>query len=67
MLKFWAQSFLLGVPRIVVGYRTQQGMLEHLEELDVQTIPDKVKLKGKRLWDGQTCINFTASFLECEY
>lgn len=66
LLKFWAQSFLLGVPRIIVGYRTQQGMLEHLEELDVQTIPDKVKLKGKGLWDGQTCINFAASFLECE-
>jgi RAT1-interacting protein len=66
LLKFWAQSFLLGVPRIIVGYRTQQGMLEQLEELDVQTIPDKVKLKGKGLWDGQTCINFAASFLECE-
>ncbi|KIW70854.1 hypothetical protein, variant [Phialophora macrospora] len=64
LLKFWAQSFLLGVPRIVVGYRTQQGILEKLEELDVQTIPDKVKLKGKALWDGQTCINFAASFLE---
>jgi RAT1-interacting protein len=65
LLKFWAQSFLLGVPRIVVGYRTQQGILERVEELDVQTIPDKVKLRGKALWDGQTCINFAASFLEC--
>ncbi|KAJ9603382.1 decapping endonuclease targeting mRNA [Cladophialophora chaetospira] len=64
LLKFWAQSFLLGVPRIVVGYRSQQGYLEHLEELDVQTIPDKVKMKGKGLWDGQTCISFAASFLE---
>ena len=25
LLKFWAQSFLLGVPKIIVGYRTQQG------------------------------------------
>ena len=66
LLKSWAQSFLLGVPRIIVGYRTQQGMLEQLEELDVQTIPDKVQLKGKGLWDGQTCINFAASFLECK-
>jgi RAT1-interacting protein len=67
LLKFWAQSFLLGVPRIIVGYRSQQGYLERLEELDVQTIPDKVKLKGKGLWDGQTCINFAASFLECKH
>lgn len=66
LLKFWAQSFLLGVPKIVVGYRSQQGMLLRLQELDVQSIPDKVQLQGKRLWDGQTCINFTSSFLECE-
>ena len=64
LLKFWAQSFLLGVPKIVVGYRSQQGILQHLEELETQTIPDKV-LRGKRMWDGQTCINFTAAFLEC--
>ncbi|OAL30681.1 hypothetical protein AYO20_08643 [Fonsecaea nubica] len=64
LLKFWAQSFLLGVPRIIVGYRSQQGTLERLEELNVQNIPDNVKLKGKGLWDGQICINFAASFLE---
>ncbi|KAK5061590.1 decapping endonuclease targeting mRNA [Exophiala bonariae] len=64
LLKFWAQSFLLGVPKIVVGYRSQQGMLERLEELDTQMIPEKVRMNGKGLWDGQTCINFAASFLE---
>jgi RAT1-interacting protein len=65
LLKFWAQSFLLGVPKIIVGYRTQQGILEKLEELDTQAIPEKVQRQGKRLWDGQTCINFAASLLEC--
>lgn len=63
LLKFWAQSFLLGVPKIVVGYRSQQGMLQRLENIDTQTIPDRV-LRGKRMWDGQTCINFTSAFLE---
>lgn len=67
LLKFWAQSFLLGVPKIVVGYRSQQGMLERLEELDTQSIPEKIRLNGKGLWDGQICINFAASFLECEF
>ena len=67
LLKFWAQSFLLGVPKIVVGYRSQQGVLERLEEMDTQAIPETVRLHGKRMWDGQTCINFTASFLECEW
>lgn len=63
LLKFWAQSFLLGVPKIVVGYRSQQGILQRLEEIDTQTIPERV-LRGKRMWDGQTCINFTSAFLE---
>lgn len=67
LLKFWAQSFLLGVPKIIVGYRTQQGILNRLEELDTQTIPEKVRLNGKGLWNGQICINFASSFLECEH
>ncbi|KAI1612175.1 RAI1 like PD-XK nuclease-domain-containing protein [Exophiala viscosa] len=46
LLKFWAQSFLLGVPKIIVGYRSPQGILERVEELDTQAIPDKVRLNG---------------------
>ncbi|RMZ86147.1 hypothetical protein DV737_g262, partial [Chaetothyriales sp. CBS 132003] len=64
LLKFWAQSFLLGVPKIIVGYRTQQGRLQRLEELDTQAIPETVQRRGNRLWDGQICINFASSFLE---
>ena len=66
LLKFWAQSFLLGVPKIVIGFRSLDGILQRVEELDTQSIPDQVSQYGKRLWDGQTCINFTAVFLECE-
>ena len=65
--KFWIQSFLLGVPKIIVGFRTQNGILDHLEELETKTIPGLVKRKGKGSWDGNVCINFAAAFLECEY
>ena len=64
LLKFWAQSFLLGVPRIIVGYRTQQGELQRVEEMDTQSIPEKVRVKGKGLWNGDACIAFTAAFLQ---
>ena len=47
-----------------MGFRDQDGILHRLEGLDVQSIPDKVKSSGRRLWDGNTCINFAASFLE---
>lgn len=65
LLKFWAQSFLLGVPKIVVGFRDRDGMLLRLEELETHGLPGKVKREGRGSWDGNICINFTAAFLEC--
>ncbi|CAG8243905.1 unnamed protein product [Penicillium salamii] len=64
LLKFWAQSFLLGVPKIIVGFRDQDGICHSLEELDTASIPGKVLNVGRRTWDGNTCINFTGAFLE---
>lgn len=66
LLKFWIQSFLLGVPKIIVGFRSKHGILQRLEELETRNIPNIVMKKGKATWDGNTCINFTASFLECK-
>lgn len=65
LLKFWAQSFLLGVPKIIVGFRDQYGIVHRLEELETASIPVKVKKAGKGTWDGNICINFAAAFLEC--
>lgn len=65
LLKFWAQSFLLGVPKIIVGFRDQNGIVRRLEELETASLPGKVKKVGKNTWDGNICINFAAAFLEC--
>jgi RAT1-interacting protein len=67
LLKFWAQSFLLGVPKIIVGFRDQNGICHSLEELDTASIPGKVLSVGKRSWDGNICINFAGAFLDCGY
>ncbi|KAJ6145169.1 dom-3 Z [Penicillium chermesinum] len=64
LLKFWAQSFLLGVPTIIVGMRDQDGIVRRLEQLDTASIPTKVKRVGKASWDGNICINFAAAFLQ---
>ncbi|KAM0793828.1 RAI1 like PD-XK nuclease-domain-containing protein [Usnea florida] len=64
LLKFWIQSFLLGVPKIIVGFRSQHGVLQRLEELETKNIPGMVKRQGKGTWDGNLCIKFTATFLE---
>ncbi|KAJ9643068.1 decapping endonuclease targeting mRNA [Coniosporium tulheliwenetii] len=63
LLKFWIQSFLLGVPKIIVGFRSPDGILQRVEELETQKIPGNVKRSGKASWDGNLCINFTAAFL----
>lgn len=67
LLKFWIQSFLLGVPKIVVGFRNQNGVLERLRDLETQKIPGEVKRYGLNTWDGNLCINFTAAFLHCKW
>ncbi|KAM3073564.1 decapping endonuclease targeting mRNA, variant 2 [Clarireedia jacksonii] len=65
LMKFWIQSFLLGVPKIIVGFRTPDGILKRIEELDTASIPSTVKRQGRGTWDGNMCINFAASLLDC--
>ena len=55
------QSFLLGVPKIIVGFRDHQGKLRRLEELETAKIPGIVKKRGG--WDGNVAVNFGASVL----
>ena len=68
LLKFWIQSFLLGVPTIVVGFRSRQGRLVRLEEIATEGIPGTVRQRAAQAqrpppWDGDTCINFASAFL----
>ncbi|KAK7190173.1 hypothetical protein DPSP01_008009 [Paraphaeosphaeria sporulosa] len=62
LLKFWAQSFLLGVPKIIIGWRSKLGILTGVQELETNKIPGMVR-RGTQCWDGNTCINFAAAFL----
>ncbi|KAK3716881.1 decapping endonuclease targeting mRNA [Vermiconidia calcicola] len=42
LCRFWAQSFLLGVPKIIIGYRSQDGFLTRIQELETQKLPGLV-------------------------
>jgi RAT1-interacting protein len=66
LMKFWIQSFLLGVPKIIVGFRSRDGMLLRLEEINTATIPSTAAQRGRATWDGNSCINFTSAFLDCK-
>ncbi|KAI0167115.1 RAI1-domain-containing protein [Hypoxylon sp. FL1284] len=64
LMKFWIQSFLLGVPKIIVGFRSQQGILTKLEEIQTAQIPETAAKRGVRSWNANTCINFASAFLD---
>ncbi|KAF9972695.1 Dom-3 Z [Actinomortierella ambigua] len=54
LLKFWAQSYLAGVPTIVVGFRDDDGIVRELQTLKTADIPQIVR--GRRgFWVSQDC------------
>ncbi|KAK9468965.1 RAI1 like PD-XK nuclease-domain-containing protein [Lipomyces arxii] len=68
LFKVWAQSFLLGVPKVIVGFRTDQGYLQTMEEFETQKIPGMIK-KSKlynqyNSWDGMDSLAFLAACLQ---
>lgn len=63
LLRFWAQSFLLGVPKVMVGFRTSDGYLTRIQEFETQRVPGLVS-RGQSTWNGNVCINMTAAFLD---
>ncbi|XP_039801136.1 NAD-capped RNA hydrolase DXO1-like isoform X2 [Panicum virgatum] len=46
LLRFWIQSFLAGVPYVVVGFRNDAGILVRTERLRTKDITQKVKAKN---------------------
>ncbi|KAI0439214.1 RAI1 like PD-XK nuclease-domain-containing protein [Xylaria telfairii] len=64
LMKFWIQSFLLGVPKIIVGFRSQSGILTKIEEIETISIPDTAAKRGVRSWDANICTNFANAFLD---
>jgi RAT1-interacting protein len=65
LMKFWIQSFLLGVPKIVVGSRDRNGILTRVDEIETEKIPDMILRAPRPSWNANMCVNFAAEFLEC--
>ncbi|KAF9429777.1 hypothetical protein BGZ94_009545 [Podila epigama] len=62
LLKFWAQSFLPGVPTIIVGFRDDDGKVVQVQTFKTMEIPRLVRGK-EGAWDSTICINFLDSVL----
>ncbi|PNS15383.1 Decapping nuclease rai1 [Sphaceloma murrayae] len=63
LLKFWAQSFLIGCPTIAVGWRSQDGFLYKTTEFETQKIPSQAKASGHCFWNANVCLANAAAFL----
>ncbi|XP_040298706.1 decapping and exoribonuclease protein [Bufo bufo] len=62
LLKWWCQSFLLGIPLIVAGFRNPQGRIVSLEKFRTSEIPHLVR-GDRQSWDPAVCMNFCNAFL----
>ncbi|KIL67686.1 hypothetical protein M378DRAFT_9430 [Amanita muscaria Koide BX008] len=57
LLKFYFQSFLLGVPNIVVGFRTHTGVLSALQQFQTVQLPRLVRGKPGA-WNPMLCFEW---------
>ncbi|KAF7977074.1 hypothetical protein HWV62_4872 [Athelia sp. TMB] len=62
LLRMWAQSVLLGVPRVRVGFRTRDGRLSAVEDFKTGEIPRAVRGGGGG-WDAQAALGWGARVL----
>ncbi|KAI0242431.1 Decapping and exoribonuclease protein [Lamellibrachia satsuma] len=63
LIKWWAQSFLIGVPKIVSGFRDDDGVVHRLEEFKTQDIPRYCQ-DIDNSWNPSVCLNFCDQFLQ---
>lgn len=59
-IKWWAQSHLIGIPRVICGFRNDDGIVESLESYN---LPDLVKM-GDRYWKPEDMLTFLDNFLQ---
>ena len=64
MFKFWVQSYLVGVPRIVVGFRDEDE-LRKLQSFDTLELPGLAAAgaQGRPSWRPQACLGFADAVL----
>lgn len=62
LLKIYIQSFLLAIPRVLIGFRNDAGILKSMEVFETLQIPRMVRQQG--YWDPNVCLNFADHCLQ---
>lgn len=50
LMKWWAQSFLVGVPKIVCGFRDDDGIVKNMQYFKTSMIPHDSQVITTQLW-----------------
>lgn len=64
LLKWWAQSFLIGIQEVVCGFRDDQGVVKCLQSYQVSQMPVEAKETLRYPWKPNVCFNFLRSFFD---
>lgn len=59
-LKWFCQSFLVGIEDVYVGFRDDNGIVEEVVQYRVNEMPNK----ANGLWDKRSCLKFLDAFLK---
>lgn len=62
MLRFYMQSFLLGIAMVVVGFRDHRGFLVTHQEFQTLAMPRAVRGKS-HAWNPNACLKFASELL----
>ncbi|WVQ81372.1 decapping nuclease RAI1 [Cryptococcus sp. DSM 104549] len=63
LLKHWAQSWLLGIPEVVVGFRDDAGILHSQTHFETAKIPRFVASTPNPAWSPAPCLHHLHSIL----
>ena len=60
--KWWAQSYLAGIPRVMTAFRDERGFVNNLEIIETQSMP-RVAAQEAYAWKPNTMTGFLEKFL----
>lgn len=63
LIKWWAQSFLIGISKVVCGFRDDNGVVLKLQDYPVLDMPAMAKSALQNPWKPAVCFNFLNEFL----
>lgn len=61
LVRIWAQSYLVGISKILIGFRNDVGILKDVKFYNTHEIASIAKSKGD--WNRNACLFFTQSLL----